>query len=65
MLVTKPSLLPKESPLERLPDPYISWENTADILPKLISQILDEQSCNKESRYLDARKLLENLPSIK
>ena len=62
VLVTKLSLVNKESPLERLPHHYISWENTADILPKLISQILDEQSCNKESKYLDARKLLENLP---
>ena len=62
VLVTKPSLLPKESPLERLPHHYISWENTADILPKLISQILDKQSCNKENKYLEARKLLENIP---
>lgn len=62
VLVTKQRLLPKESPLERLPHYYISWENTANILPKLISQVLDKQSCNKASKYLDARRLLENLP---
>lgn len=62
VLTTKQSLLPKENPLERLPHHYIHWENTADILPKLISQILEKKSCNKVSRYLDARKLLENLP---
>jgi len=62
VVITKQSLLPKENPLERLPHHYIHWENTADILPKLISQILDQKSCNKVDRYLDARKLLENLP---
>jgi len=62
VLTTKQSLLPKENPLERLPHHYIHWENTADILPKLISQILEQKSCNKVSKYLDARKLLENLP---
>ena len=62
VIVTKQSLLHQEKPLERLPHQYIYWENTADLLPKLISQILDEQSPEKVSRYLDAKKLLENLP---
>lgn len=62
VIITKQSLLNQENPLERLPHQYIYWENTADILPKLIAQILDEKSLDKVSKYLDLRKLLENLP---
>lgn len=62
VLITKQSLLSKENPLERLPHHYIYWENTAAILPKLISQILDEKYPNKVSKYLESRKLLENIP---
>lgn len=60
--MNKQSLLPKGSPLERLPQRYIYWENTADIIPKLICQILVSKSCDKASKYFEAKKLLENIP---
>jgi hypothetical protein len=41
--MTKRGFLHKEDPLKRLPDQYIHWENTAETLPKLISQILDQK----------------------
>lgn len=61
LLMTQ-TFLDEEDPLERLPNKYTHWETTANILPQLISQILDEQCPCKESKYFEARQLLEKIP---
>ena len=61
-LMTKRGFLQEEDPLKRLPEQYIRWENTAETLPKLISQILDKKAPNKEGNYFYARQLLQEMP---
>lgn len=63
VLTTKKGLISEEAPLERLPCEYTDWEETAEILPKLISQILDGKASDDVSKSFNVRQLLEKLPT--
>lgn len=62
LLIDKQKLIHEAPPLTRLPHQYTHWEKTAEILPKVISQIFDKKPVNKEINYFYARRLLEEMP---
>ena len=62
LLINKRGFITEKDPITQLSHHYVHWENTAGILPEVISQVFDNNSFNKKLNYFYARRLLEEMP---